>query len=78
MADISDSARALVDLIYKDPKSIKAIQKKMKASEPKTVYRWLHQLHENGFDVVRRGFERFDDITYSVDKLATGFKRGRR
>ena len=78
MADFSPSAAALVDLIYKKPLSIAKIQKKMKASEPKTVYRWLHQLHETGFDVVRRGFERFDDITYSVEKLAPGFKRSRK
>lgn len=78
MPDISLSAATLVDVIYKKPLSIAKIQKKMKASEPKTVYRWLHQLHDNGFDVVRRGFERFGDITYSVEKLAPGFKRSRR
>ncbi len=78
MAELSPSAATLVELIFKNPMSISKIQKKMKASEPKTVYRWLHQLHEQGFDVVRRGFERFDDISYSVDKLAPGYKRPRK
>lgn len=76
--EISTSAAALVEVIYKQPLSIAKIQKKMKASEPKTVYRWLHQLHERGFDVVRRGFERFGDIEYSVEKLAPGFRRSRK
>ncbi len=41
----------LVELIYKNPKPIDWMLKKLKVSEPKTVYRYLHQLHENKYDV---------------------------
>lgn len=75
---LNPRATTLVELIYKNPKPIDWMLKKLKVSEPKTVYRYLHQLHEANYDVCRRGFEHFGDIVYSVDSMPKGQRAPRR
>lgn len=75
---LSPRASTLVELIYKNPKPIDWMLKKLKVSEPKTVYRYLHQLHEGKYDVCRRGFEHFGDIVYSVEAMPKGMRAPRK
>lgn len=77
-AALSPRATTLVELIYKNPKPIDWMLKKLKVSEPKTVYRYLHQLHEAKYDVCRRGFEHFGDIVYSVEAMPPGVRPPRK
>lgn len=72
MKSTKSPEEVLADYLYKTPRTISQMAKKLKTKHSKSVYRVLHRLHEGGFDVVRRGFEATDDITYSIQKIPRG------
>lgn len=78
--ELSPKAEKTAELLFRNPKPLSWLMKRLRVKHKPAAYRYLHELHELGFDVCRRGFEHFDDITYSVERYPDGMRapRGRK
>lgn len=73
--ELSPKAHKTAELLYKNPKPLAWLMKRLKVKHKPAAYRYLHELHTEGFDICRRGFEHFGDITYSVEKFPSGYRK---
>ncbi|MEO1173263.1 MAG: hypothetical protein AAFX94_14615 [Myxococcota bacterium] len=72
--ELSPKAEKTAELLFRNPKPLSWLMKRLRVKHKPAAYRYLHELHELGFDVCRRGFEHFDDITYSIENYPAGLR----